>query len=250
MATSPRLPIQRTQTLKSTRAPPAASRRSKCAAANAWGSAESSRRPNALVTEAAFAEFEVKAGPTTPLLYGYATVFHQTLRERSETKHARFWSAAHSASRSCATDHSELDRSQQIYIRFDSGWFGEAIQDDYGLRFEIRPSAIGEFQRSEFHAHLRERCRAASASNVDLGSAGELTTTIGTSRRAGNTFTGRGCITFRRSPAARSQGPRSGAGYGSLESIAKEATGRAQSPARPRRTRGMRNRCSREPSIA
>ena len=49
--------------------------------------------------EHALAESEVKAGPTTPLLYGYATIFIDFART-SKRERARSWCAAHSLTQS------------------------------------------------------------------------------------------------------------------------------------------------------
>lgn len=99
--------------------------------------------------ERAFAEFEVKVSPTTPLLYGYATVFHRfcanvkdgmrqiLLRGAFAESIARDSITANSIGHDKYTFASTVDGSVKL---------GE---DDYGVRFEIRPS-VSQFERSEF----------------------------------------------------------------------------------------------------
>jgi uncharacterized protein len=103
--------------------------------------------------EQAFAELEVKVGPRTPLLYGYATVFHrisENVNKRDRTRTVLV--------RGAFADSIARDLVTANQVGHDKRVFGSTAdrsvnlaEDDYGLRFEIRPgwSSVDreEFQR-------------------------------------------------------------------------------------------------------
>jgi HK97 family phage prohead protease len=99
--------------------------------------------------EQAFAELEVKAGPLTPLLYGYATVFHRTCANvKKGTRTVLIRGAfADSIARDLITANLIGHDKREFASTADGSL--KLIEDDFGLRFEIRPG-ISRVDRDDF----------------------------------------------------------------------------------------------------
>ena len=172
--------------------------------------------------EQAFAEFEVKVGPTTPLLYGYATVFHRLCANvRNEARAVLVRGAfAESIVRDAITANS-IGHDKYTFASTVDGSV-KLSEDDYGLRFEIRPSTIGEFQRAEFH-RIFEKVQRGQVRQMSIRYAWRA----GDAHRdlaRGMEFIHRARLThISPSPDGAFPGTSISAGYGSLESIAKAA---------------------------
>jgi HK97 family phage prohead protease len=117
-----------------------------------WPSRSADERDRELAR--ALSEFEVKVGPTTPLLYGYAATFHKLCADdcankRNGTRAILLRGAfADSIARDAVTANSIGHDKYEFASTVDGSV--KLVEDDYGLRFEIRPSGLSEFQRSEF----------------------------------------------------------------------------------------------------
>ena len=170
----------------------------------------------------AFAEFEVKVGPETPLLYGYATSFHQICRNVDHGTRAVLvrGAFADSIARDAITANS-IDHGKYTFASTVDGSV-KLSEDDYGLRFEIRPSTVSEYQRAEFQ-RIFEKVRRGQVRQVSIHF-GWRADDAHTDRAKGREYVHKARL-YHISPVAAGAFPGTSisAGYGSLESIAEAA---------------------------
>jgi HK97 family phage prohead protease len=169
----------------------------------------------------ALAEMEVKAGPTTPLLYGYATVFHRLCANvRNEARAVLVRGAfADSIARDIVTANS-IGHDKFTFASTVDGSV-KLLEDDYGLRFEIRPP-IGEFERAEFQ-RIFEKVRRGQVQQMSIRYAWRAEDAY-TDRAKGMEFIHKARLSHI-SPTSDGAFPGTSisAGYGSLETIAAAA---------------------------
>ena len=194
----------------------------------------------------AFAELEVKTGPSTPLLYGYATVFHRLCANvRNEARAVLVRGAfGDSIARDAVTANS-IGHDKYTFASMIDGSL-RLDQDDYGLRFEIRPS-VNRFDREEFQRIFDKVKRGqVQQMSIDFGwRAGDAHL----DQAKGIKFIHKARL-YHISPVAGGAFPGTSisAGYGSLESIAEAEAAARDRDLQLAQLEGVKGRCSRQPS--